>query len=143
MRLPYTLTTKSSTTYAESRNADTALRGRWLLFARGAWVAMALLLVGLFGAGIPADYTQKLPIFAEPHVQANLAALGMSVGTYATYYLMLTGAFTLGCCSIGAVIFWRKSDDWMALFVAFLLVLLGTQFPSTTLALAHLHPVLD
>src|SRR3712207_3898427 len=108
MSLPYVPTTSSSNLYAESPNADTSLCGRRLVLARSAWVVVAVLLVALFIAGIPADYNQKMPLFAEPHVQANLSELGLSVGAYAAYYLILTGAFTLGFCIIGAVIFWRK-----------------------------------
>ncbi len=143
MSLPYLPTVQPSTSNAPSRSADTALRGRWLILARIVWGAMAVLLVGLFVASIPADYNQKLPLFATPQVQANLSDLGLSFAAYATCYLILTGTFTLGFCIIGAILFWRKSDDWMALFVAFLLVLIGTQFPNTTLALVAQHPIWD
>ena len=38
--------------------ADMRLRGRTLLLARVAWVAVAALSVGLFVAGIPAEFAQ-------------------------------------------------------------------------------------
>ena len=44
--------------------------------------------------------------------------LGLSIGAYATFILALTLALAFLCFAVSAVIFWRKSDDWMALLVA-------------------------
>jgi signal transduction histidine kinase len=44
-----------------------------------------------------------------------LQKLGLSVGAYANFTLALELALALLCFSLGAVIFWRRSDDWMAL----------------------------
>jgi len=52
--------------------------------------------------------------------------LGFSVGAYATFTLVLTIAVAIVCLAVGAVIFWRRSDDWMALLVALGVVALGT-----------------
>jgi hypothetical protein len=48
--------------------------------------------------------------------------LGLSVATYATFTLALTLALAFLCFAISAVIFWRRSDDWMALLVALMVV---------------------
>jgi hypothetical protein len=52
--------------------------------------------------------------------------LGVSVGTYAIFTLALILASALLCFAISAVIFWRRSDDWMALLVALGVAALGT-----------------
>jgi hypothetical protein len=48
--------------------------------------------------------------------------LGLSVGAYATLTLALTLALALLCFAVSAMIFWRRSDDWMALLVALAVV---------------------
>jgi len=58
----------------------------------------------------------------------GLQELGLSLGTYATFTLALTLASVLLCLAVSAVIFWRKSDDWMALLVALGVVALGTLY---------------
>ena len=45
--------------------AHTTLRGHWLLIARAAWVAVVVLAIGLFIAGVPHDYDAKLTVCAE------------------------------------------------------------------------------
>jgi hypothetical protein len=50
---------------------------------------------------------------------------GLSLGFLAAYQVILDAVFVLVCCALGALIFWRKSADRMALFCAFMLVLFG------------------
>ncbi len=129
---------------------STALHGRWLLVARVAWVVAALLAVVVFVAGLPAYYEQlrtfsgPIGAFFSPEIEdpaavrANLARLGLSAGVYAAYIVALEALLTFAFCVVGAVIFWRKSDDWMALLAAIFLVLQVGEAP--TLALAATHP---
>jgi signal transduction histidine kinase len=49
-------------------------------------------------------------------------------GTSATLNIALLTVLAPLWIAVGLVIFWRRSDDWMALFVALFLVLLGTNF---------------
>jgi len=63
----------------------------------------------------------------------GLQELGLSLGTYATFTLALTLASVLLCLAVSAVIFWRKSDDWMALLVALGVVALGTLYVTFSL----------
>src|SRR5215208_2246191 len=76
---------------ARTTQPATTLRGRLLLLARGAWVALTAVVIGL-PPGFYAAYTGTLP-----------------VGTMLVFTAIATG------------IFWRKSDDRMALFAAFTL----------------------
>jgi hypothetical protein len=59
--------------------------------------------------------------------------LGLSASSYATFTLILTLVTALACFLVSGVIFWRKSDDWMALLVALTEVVSGTLFVSYAL----------
>jgi hypothetical protein len=52
----------------------------------------------------------------------TLHTLGFSVSGYALLQTMLSVGIALAWFVVSGVIFWRKSDDWMALFVALFLV---------------------
>jgi hypothetical protein len=109
---------------------DTRLRGRKLIIARVAWVTVVSLIVVPFLVALPAYYTalqtictgstcgaQPTPDFAQA-----MQKLGLSVSTFATFTLVLYIALALVCFLLSAVIFWRRSDDWMALLVALAVV---------------------
>jgi hypothetical protein len=88
-----------------------------------------VLTVGLFSAGIPAHY-DWLVNFAAPDlepatVRANLRAAGISIDFYATYLLSIGVASTMVWVVASVVIFWRRSDDWMALFTSLGLLTFG------------------
>ena len=101
---------------------DTRLHGRRLILARVAWVAVVSLIVVSFLAMLPAYYTALQTICTgdmatcggaqpTPDSAQALQRLGLSVSTYATFTLALTLALAFLCFTLGAVIFWRKSDD--------------------------------
>jgi hypothetical protein len=129
---------------------DAHLRGRSLLFARAAWVAVAALAVGLFVAGIPAEFALlkvPCPTAACPTGQLPLAGLraledlGLSPGFFAAYTVTMDVVFAVVCGVVATLIFWRKSDDRMALFVSLALLTFGTStFTFTMEALAVRHP---
>ena len=129
-----------ATVYTNSP-AIPSLRGRWLGLARTIWLVLIVLSVGLYLISLPVDYRNRIPGLREPDVRANLAELGLSVEFAAAYLVTLTVAFTAICCVVGIIIFARRSDEPMALLVSLLLVMWGTQFPNTTLALADVHPL--
>jgi hypothetical protein len=95
---------------------------RMVLFqlARLAWVAVAGLTLGLFVAGVPTRYAELLNI-AERN-QRVLAALGSSGAFYAGYFTTLDLAIVLAHVLLAALIFWRRSNDAMALLAALTLV---------------------
>jgi hypothetical protein len=110
---------------------DTRLRGRRLILARVAWVAVVTLIVVPFLAKLPAYYTFLQTIctgatcgLGQPTLDSAQAMqrLGLSVGAYAAFILALTLALAFLCFAVSAVIFWRRSDDWMALLVALAVV---------------------
>src|ERR687886_511712 len=110
------------------------LRGRWLVVARVAWVAVALLTVVYFVASLPYMFAQLQQVCADPrcppaalgpaHVH-ELAAMGLSTAFFAGSLVALGGLFTVVSFAVGTIIFWHKSDDRMALLVALALVTFG------------------
>jgi hypothetical protein len=126
---------KSASGGVVSSEARTRLSGSSLILARVTWVCVVTLLVALFLAMLPAYYTLLQTIctgapcgLAQPTPGSALAIqrLGLSIGTYATIPLALTIASAFLCLAVGAVIFWRKSDEWMTLLVALGVVAIGT-----------------
>ena len=125
---------------------DTRLHGRKLILARVAWLAVVSLIVALFLAMLPAYYTLLQTVCTgatcaiwQPTPGSALAMqkLGLSTGTYATIPLALTIATAFACFAVGAVIFWRKSDDWMALLSALGVVGLSTVNVTWVLMVRH------
>jgi hypothetical protein len=101
----------------------TTLRGRWLVIARVAWVVIATLALGLFVASIPA-YVLTL---------GKTAWFGASVEAPAkvVFVLDLLGALAsittaLVCLTLAFVLFWRRSEDWMIMFISAYLLAYGT-----------------
>jgi hypothetical protein len=129
-----------------SNKSDPRLHGRWLAIARAVWIVLALLLLANFIASIPAFYFQlrtictnstfgHCPIWQPtPGNMQALHRLGLSLDTYAVYTLTLDVIASLVFLTVGAVIFWRKSDEWMGLFVSLVLVIFGSFGISDSLA---------
>jgi hypothetical protein len=114
---------------------NTRLHGRWLLIARVGWMVLTLLILTLNVAMIPRYYA-VLQAHCQPGPQCFALQLtaydrqllhqfGLSLGFLAAYQVTLDAVSVLVCCALGALIFWRKSADRMALFCAFMLVLFG------------------
>lgn len=57
-----------------------------------------------------------------PEGMRALQIVGISPDTYATFLVVLTGATSWVWTAVGWLIFWRKSEEVIALFVALLLV---------------------
>ena len=123
-------------------------------FLRVAWVVLAVVVLGLDAAGVPHVYaryenvcTRSVEVCAEdslltPEGAQELEELGLSRGFYAAYQgVGLETAFTLVCFAVAGVIFLRRSDDRMALFTSFVLLIFGGAGAAGTMrALAEAHP---
>jgi hypothetical protein len=111
------------------------------------WVAVAVLALGLYVVGLPAYYDQLLTL-STPDVgnpatlRTNLKEAGLSVAFYAAYGVATEIIFAAVSFTVGFLIFWRRSDEPIALLVALTMVMfVGGSAPLETLAAAH--PVLD
>jgi uncharacterized membrane protein YkvA (DUF1232 family) len=123
------------------------LRGRWLLLARAAWLSVAILTVCVFVSGLPSEFVRLRTPCADAvscawvprltaHDARELGGLGLSVDLFASYWVAIEVGFVSISSAIGMAIFWRKSDDRMALFVSLMLLTLGA-------ALVVPYPLLD
>ena len=126
----------------------TTLRGRWLLLARVAWVALATIVIGLHVAGVPYAYRHTISSLNFDRLTSEqvqvLKDLRLTPEFYAAYIVALPVATMLVFAAIATVIFWRKSEDRMALFGAFMLVVFGGAALTSNVpqALAAAHPAL-
>src|SRR5690348_6280020 len=128
---------------------DTRLRGHWLLLARAVWLATAALTLGLFIVGIPVQHTRlatACPAASCASGQLQLVSvralqsLGLSLNFFASYAITLILIFALVYGGVAVVIFWRRSDDRMALFVSLTLLIFGLfTFSGVASALAESH----
>jgi hypothetical protein len=117
------------------------LRGRWLLPARVAWVVMAITVLAIILFSIPSSFeyyrsvctaasevcverAAEWPLPTPEGVRA-LQDLGPSMRSYALLNVVIDKVFQLVWFAVGALIFWRRSDDGMALLVAAFLVSFG------------------
>ena len=112
------------------------MQGRWLLLARAAWVSVAVLTMGVFISGLPSEFmrlrtpcTNAVSCVWVPRLTAQnareLGEMGLSVDFFAAYFVAIEVSFVAISTAIAVAIFWRKSDDRMALFVSFMLLTLG------------------
>jgi hypothetical protein len=105
---------------------DTRLQGHWLLLARGVWIALVLLMLVVFCMGIPQAY--KLALSLRPETRAGLAHFGFSADFPAIYIITLDTMTILAFAFFAMLIFWRRSDDWMVLFVGLMLLFTAVLF---------------
>jgi len=125
-----------------------ALRGRWLSLARMAWVAVAITALATIVFSIPNSYeyyrgvctaasevcSERAVDQATPEGVRALLNADLSLRTYAILNIVLDKVFQLAWFAVGALIFWRRSDDRMALLVAAFLVSFGPVTVDTTSA---------
>jgi hypothetical protein len=132
------------TAMTESRERHNYARvpRRWLLLARGVWLALVLLTLATFFASLPVYLAQLQTPCAgwsacvyqqlSPEQGEVLKGLDLSTSDYATYTIALTLAIMVVCLVVSTLIVWRRSDDRMALLVALMLVTFGPIFVTTT-----------
>src|SRR6266566_6687656 len=112
--------------------ANARLHGGWLIFARICWLVLAALALIVFASSLPPYFTNLQQVcnsYSCSNGQLRLQSaqvlqnLGVSAGLYAVFVLVLTIAMTIVWFVVGGVIFWRKSDEWIALLVSLALML--------------------
>ena len=131
-----TAMTESGEQYSYAR-----LHGRWLLLARVGWVTLVVLTLTIFFASLPVYIAQlRTPCAGTACAYEQLTleqaemlkGFGLSASDYAAYTVALTLALVVVCLVVSTLIVWRRSDDRMALFVAFMLVTLGPIIATNT-----------
>ncbi len=71
------------------------------------------------------DYEGSIHSHAITCAEFPLEKYGLSTKAYANYLIALGIALVLGFCIPALIIFFRKSDDWLAMFVSMTLVLIA------------------
>src|SRR5829696_1227259 len=123
---------------ADSTYYPHTLRGRWLTLARVGWLAVVLVTAIILFSGAPGYFfalheacTAGPCIGGQlsPEETRSLGVIGIPTGVYATYVLALDLLVVAAFGSVGAVIFWRRSEERAALFASFALVMFGLTWP--------------
>lgn len=117
--------------------ADTRLSNRWLILARLGWIALVLFLLGVSVASLPASFValhspcppgpiecSSLGLLSASDLRI-LPTLGFSLDAYAWFEIGTSSASALVLFVVGGILFWRKSDDWIALLVALMCFSIG------------------
>jgi len=119
---------------ATSHATSTRVRGRRLLLMRLGWTLLAVYNLVVFFVSIPVYCAQLFVLCTDPRQECSdgrlrpgnvqaLHHLGISLGSYAAYTLAISiVAFSIFLV-VGLVLFWRKSDDWMAVFASTVLII--------------------
>src|SRR2546427_2687007 len=147
---------KSASGAVVASTANTRLSGSWLIIARTVWLALVVPSLGLYVISLPVYYQQLQTacfigtacgkLFGALPAQGlqTLSTTGLSASGYAALFTIFSVIIAAIWCAVGFLIFWRRSDDWLALLAAFFLVMSSTT-PSPgnpTFVLALAYPVL-
>jgi hypothetical protein len=116
------------------------LHGRWLLAARVAWVVVAVTALAIVVFSVPSSFEYYSSVCAAasgvcseravdqvtPEGVRALRDVGLSVRSYAVSNVVIDMVFQLTWFAGGGLIFWRRSDDRMALLTSLFLMTFGT-----------------
>jgi hypothetical protein len=134
----------------DNHGHETRLSGWRRSIARAAWLALVAPIMLAFVVGIPVRFNFLSRVITDaaadpfanlipvPDVMAisfaghlgpaeaeALGRLGLSMPGYAVIILAFEILLGLVCLAIGLLLFWRRSDDWLAIWFSLLLILLG------------------
>jgi hypothetical protein len=107
-------------------SSTTTLRGRWLFFARAVWVTVAMLALILFAASIPDYVSNALTLGQAAWMGAPVEAPARLVFALDLVAVVASITAVVVCLTLACVLFWRRSDEWMIIFVSAYLLLYGS-----------------
>lgn len=113
-----------TTTQADQRTEQrdgAHLRGRSLVLARASFIVVTAAVIALNVLAFPDAYAARF----TPDVMADLHRLQFSPTLYGALVTGEAIVYMLVYLALGLLVFWRRSDERMALFCAFMLVLFG------------------
>jgi signal transduction histidine kinase len=133
-----------------SQATETRLTGRWLIAARGAWFALAALMLTVFIAGLIASLIHvnmacPTPACEKAPLDANLrnaaAGAGLTYASFVYINIAFSLIFAIPYDVVAVAIFWRRSDDRVALLTSLALLAFGLlTYPAVSTALASAVP---
>jgi signal transduction histidine kinase len=110
------------------------LQGRWLGVARAVWIGLAVFTLGVYVAGASTLYERLETVCAgedcaqwrlSPEAAGALREVGISLEFYAAAGIALSALSALVFFAVAALLFWRRSNEWMALLLSLYLLLNG------------------
>ncbi len=114
------------------------LRQPWLTIARAIWVLFFINVLIVTVGLIPFNYNSyHHPL---PDVLIGLNQLGISADLYSIYHTIFRFLYSGIFVAIAAIIFWRKSNDRLAIFVSLFLMCFGAVPVNTVLDSASITP---
>lgn len=137
------VTTERTNSSKLQDSADTRLHGRWLALARVVWFILVALALFVFIFSLPAYIAQLNSVCngmtcstwqLTPQIVETLHNHGFSIGEFVTFNVVFAFVQALVWFAVGGVLYWRKSNDWLALLVSLMMVLLGTGATLNTVA---------
>jgi hypothetical protein len=136
-----------TTSSGEQRDEEsTRLHHRRLVLARIVWGVLVAFALGLFVVSLPGYIAQLQTICTggscnsgqlSPDALTTLQHLGLSLGEYIAFNVALILIAALVSYAVALLLFLRRSDDWMALLVALMLVEFVPGSITNTFVLSH------
>jgi hypothetical protein len=115
-----------------SHITSTRLSGRWLILARVVWIVLVIFLLVTFIFSISANFASlHQPCTGDWCINSGyltaseihaLTQYVLSLDVYAWSLIIINYGTALIWFAVGGILFWRKSEDWMALLVALMLI---------------------
>lgn len=126
-----TLSPTISPTNELDKAPRTSLRGVWLGLARALWFLVAGASLGMLVALVPLILRAR--DFGDWTIERSAQVFGINIFSKAfeTYGLVLLGFKYLAVAvfvGVALYVFWRKTDDWMAILVSIMLLVLPHTF---------------
>jgi hypothetical protein len=151
------MTTQQSPSNSPNRTPNNdqtlILQGRWLTAARIGWLLIATSAVALFVLGVPLRFQELIsPCLGDtcpanqltPEAIAQLPAIGITLTGYATLMISLSTILLVVYGVVGLLIFWLRSNEWIALASSLWLITFGaTLWEGEVRALATTYPELQ
>lgn len=117
-----------------TRSANTRMTGKWHLIVRTAWLILVVPILGLYICSLVLYAQQlqqgcvdlamcRLGEVAFANLFQAFSTLGLPTGVYIALVMTANVLVASVWCGTGLIIFWRRSDDWLALLAAFALIL--------------------
>ena len=122
---------------------DTRLKGHWLVLARVVWFILVTLALLVFIFSLPVYIAELNSVCSgiscntwqlTPQIVETLRSHGFSISEFVIINVILAFVQALVWFAVGGVLFWRKSNDWLALLVSLMMVLLGTSIVLNSVA---------
>jgi hypothetical protein len=118
----------------QSTQSTTTLRQPWLNLARATWIVLSTAAFIAFVASAAIAWREPLPSCSAPDAicgpwqvsQEDIAqaqVLGQSGQLFQSIFLVSRMIPMLSFFAVGAIIFWRKSNDWIAFLLSLMLTL--------------------